>query len=117
MTAEKFVAKNTNVVIQGGKRKVICVKGDVISADKWNKLSDKQKAYYEPAPDTAVVTKPTKTKVQEQMPPEKYEMMKQMMAEQEANAMQIWTNMEMSGPTGQTFKMNVVSNSEDNPAK
>lgn len=117
MTAEKFVAKNTNVVIQGGKRKVICVKGDVISADKWNKLSDKQKAYYEPAPDTAVVTNTSKAKVQEQMPPEKYEALKKMMAEQEANAMPLWTNMEMTGPTGQTFEMNVVSNSQDNLAK
>lgn len=85
MTASKYIAESTRVVVQNGKRKVLCTKGDVISEKKWNTLSDKVKVFFKPVEPSEDSNQPENITVDYPagMTTERYETMKQMMAEQE----------------------------------
>jgi len=94
MTASKYIAESTRVVVQTGKRKVLCTKGDIISETKWKSLSDKVKVFFKPIEPVEDSKQPENTTVEYPagMTVEKYEAMKQMMADQENNSMQFFRN-------------------------
>lgn len=97
MTLPKFVARTTHITIINGKRKIVCTKGDTISVTKWNTLTDKFKSYFEPVNVQEYEeyrNRSDDSQKSEQSAPdlERYEAMKQMMAQQESSVMAFYSN-------------------------
>lgn len=100
MTLPKFVARTTHITIINGKRKLMCAKGDTISVTKWNTMTDKLKSYFEPVdPDEyrAYLEGGARNAIKSDAPAtdadmDKYETLKQMMAQQESSVMAFYSN-------------------------
>ena len=104
MTLPKFVARTTHIIIHNGKRKTMCTKGETISVTKWNTMNDKLKSYFEPVNVQEYEeyrNQSDKPQKSEQSAPdaERYEMMKQMMIEQESSSMQFFSKISLINKT------------------